>query len=77
MHTHGDPVGVKVQGGLHEIITREIEVECLPDDIPEHSPSTLPSLIDRPEHPRSRDSDDRLDEADEPGRRGDLSRGRA
>ena len=35
VHTHGDPVGVKVQGGLHEIITREIEIECLPDDIPE------------------------------------------
>jgi len=35
VHTHGDPVGVKVQGGQHEIITREIEIECLPDDIPE------------------------------------------
>jgi len=34
--THGDPVGVKVQGGLHEVITREIEIECLPDEIPEH-----------------------------------------
>lgn len=35
VHTHGDPKGVKIQGGLHEIITREIEIECLPDDIPE------------------------------------------
>lgn len=33
--THGDPKGVKLQGGLHEIITRELEVECLPNDIPE------------------------------------------
>ncbi len=33
--THGDPKGVKLQGGIHEIITREIEIECLPDDIPE------------------------------------------
>ena len=33
--TMGDPKGVKLQGGLHEIITREIEIECLPDDIPE------------------------------------------
>jgi large subunit ribosomal protein L25 len=33
--THGDPRGVKIQGGIHEIVTREIEVECLPDDIPE------------------------------------------
>jgi large subunit ribosomal protein L25 len=35
VHTSGDPKGVKLQGGLHEVITREIEVECLPDDIPE------------------------------------------
>lgn len=35
VHTHGDPKGVKIQGGIHEIVTREIEVECLPDDIPE------------------------------------------
>jgi len=35
VHTHGDPKGVKIQGGLHELITREIEIECLPNDIPE------------------------------------------
>ena len=35
IHTKGDPKGVKLQGGLHEIITREIELECLPDEIPE------------------------------------------
>jgi large subunit ribosomal protein L25 len=35
VHTVGDPKGVKIQGGLHEVITREIEIECLPDDIPE------------------------------------------
>jgi large subunit ribosomal protein L25 len=35
VHTHGDPVGVKIQGGQHEIISREILIECLPDDIPE------------------------------------------
>jgi large subunit ribosomal protein L25 len=35
VHTVGDPKGVKIQGGLHEVITREVEVECLPDDIPE------------------------------------------
>jgi large subunit ribosomal protein L25 len=36
VHTTGDPKGVKIQGGLHELVTREIEIECLPDDIPEH-----------------------------------------
>ena len=35
VHTPGEPKGVKLQGGQHEIITREVEVECLPDDIPE------------------------------------------
>src|SRR3954453_8792772 len=35
VHTHGEPKGVKIQGGLHEVITREVEIECLPDEIPE------------------------------------------
>ncbi|MGC4055385.1 MAG: 50S ribosomal protein L25 [Paludibaculum sp.] len=35
VHTLGDPKGVKAQGGLHEVVSREIEIECLPDDIPE------------------------------------------
>ena len=33
--TAGEPAGVKAQGGLLEIVTRAIEIECLPDDIPE------------------------------------------
>ena len=32
----GEPKGVKVQGGLLDFVTRDIEVECLPTDIPEH-----------------------------------------
>ena len=36
VNTQGEPAGVKVQGGLLEIITRVVEIECLPDDIPEH-----------------------------------------
>jgi large subunit ribosomal protein L25 len=32
----GEPKGVKVQGGLLEFVRREIEIECLPGDIPEH-----------------------------------------
>lgn len=35
VHATGEPVGVKLQGGLHELITREVEIECLPDEIPE------------------------------------------
>jgi large subunit ribosomal protein L25 len=34
--TLGEPKGVKTQGGLLEIITRAAEIECLPDEIPEH-----------------------------------------
>jgi large subunit ribosomal protein L25 len=33
---HGEPKGVKQQGGVLEFIRREIEIECLPGDIPEH-----------------------------------------
>jgi large subunit ribosomal protein L25 len=33
---HGEPPGVKQQGGILEHIRREIEIECLPADIPEH-----------------------------------------
>jgi large subunit ribosomal protein L25 len=35
VHTVGEAAGVKVQGGLLEVITRAIEIECLPDEIPE------------------------------------------
>jgi large subunit ribosomal protein L25 len=32
----GVPVGVKSQGGILEHVMREVEVECLPNDIPSH-----------------------------------------
>jgi large subunit ribosomal protein L25 len=31
----GTPVGVKLQGGIVDFVTRELEIECLPADIPE------------------------------------------
>ncbi len=34
VHAFGEPSGVKVQGGVYEVVTREVEVECLPADIP-------------------------------------------
>src|ERR1700736_27668 len=34
VHTFGEPSGVKVQGGVFEVVTREVEIECLPSDIP-------------------------------------------
>jgi large subunit ribosomal protein L25 len=36
IHVKGEARGVKVDGGILELILREIEVECLPGDIPEH-----------------------------------------
>jgi large subunit ribosomal protein L25 len=32
----GESRGVKVQGGLLDFVTRDIQVQCLPTDIPEH-----------------------------------------
>lgn len=34
VHTFGEPAGVKQQGGIFETVTREVEIECLPADIP-------------------------------------------
>ncbi len=34
VHTFGEPSGVKVEGGVFEIVTREVEIECLPGEIP-------------------------------------------
>lgn len=36
IHFVGIPIGVSQQGGLLESIIREVEVECLPGDIPEY-----------------------------------------
>ena len=32
----GEPKGVKLQGGLLDFVTRDVQVQCLPSDIPEH-----------------------------------------
>ncbi|MGH9449361.1 MAG: 50S ribosomal protein L25 [Terriglobia bacterium] len=36
IHVTGEPKGVKLQGGILEFALREVEVESLPDDIPEN-----------------------------------------
>src|SRR5438477_5703884 len=56
----GEPKGVKQQGGLVEFIRREIEIECLPGDIPEHVEVDISELMlhqgirvrDVPVHPK-------------------------
>ena len=34
VHTVGEPKGVKQQGGVLDVVTRSVEIECIPDDIP-------------------------------------------
>ena len=56
----GEASGVKQQGGLLDFVTREIEVECLPTDIPESIEIDVTELMlhqairvrDLPEHPK-------------------------
>ncbi|MCL4524105.1 MAG: 50S ribosomal protein L25 [Acidobacteria bacterium] len=45
VHTFGEPQGVKLQGGIFEMVTREVEVECLPADIPEEFRMDVSSLM--------------------------------
>ena len=40
----GVPVGVKAQGGILEHVLREVEIECLPGDIPSHLDVDVSSL---------------------------------
>jgi large subunit ribosomal protein L25 len=35
VHPEGEAKGIKLQGGLLELVIRAVEIECLPDDIPE------------------------------------------
>ena len=41
----GEAPGVKQQGGLLDFVNREIEIECLPADIPEHIEVDVSSLM--------------------------------
>jgi large subunit ribosomal protein L25 len=41
----GEPVGVKQQGGIMEQILREVEIECLPGDIPAHIEADVSDLV--------------------------------
>ena len=45
VHPVGGAQGVKIQGGIFEIVTREIEIECLPTDIPEEFKVDVSELL--------------------------------
>ena len=57
VHTFGEPQGVKLQGGVFEIVTREVEIECLPGDIPEEFKVDVSAHDDRQPASRRRSSD--------------------
>ena len=56
----GEAAGVKQQGGLLDFVTRELQVQCLPTDIPEHIAVDVTDLTmhqavrlrDLPENPK-------------------------
>jgi large subunit ribosomal protein L25 len=45
VHPVGEAQGVKLQGGIFETVTREIEIECLPGDIPEEFKVDISDLM--------------------------------
>jgi large subunit ribosomal protein L25 len=45
VQVEGEPKGVKVQGGHLEVVTRTVEIDCLPDEIPERFTLDISELM--------------------------------
>jgi large subunit ribosomal protein L25 len=45
INVKGESKGVKQQGGILEFVRREVEIECLPSDIPEHIDIDVSDLL--------------------------------
>ena len=45
IHLKGEAAGVKTQGGILEQTLREVELECLPQDIPSHIDVDVTGLV--------------------------------
>ena len=45
IHLEGIPEGVKTQGGMIDFVTRELEVECLPSQIPDQLSLDVADLV--------------------------------
>jgi large subunit ribosomal protein L25 len=45
IHLVGEAAGVKTQGGIMDQVLREVEVECLPGDIPSHIDADVSELV--------------------------------
>ncbi len=44
IHLVGEAIGVKQQGGIMDQVIREVEIECLPGDIPSHIDADVTAL---------------------------------
>ncbi|HLJ88630.1 MAG TPA: 50S ribosomal protein L25 [Candidatus Angelobacter sp.] len=45
IHLAGESAGVKQQGGILDQVLREVEIECLPGDIPSHIEADVSQLV--------------------------------
>jgi large subunit ribosomal protein L25 len=45
VHLTGEAAGVKQQGGIMDQVLREVEIECLPADIPSHINADISGLV--------------------------------
>jgi len=45
IHLTGEAEGVKTQGGILDQVLREVEIECLPGDIPSHIDADISHLV--------------------------------
>jgi large subunit ribosomal protein L25 len=45
IHLKGEAAGVKQQGGILDQVLREVEIECLPSDIPSHIDADISHLV--------------------------------
>ena len=45
IHVSGESKGVKQQGGILDVVTRSVEIECIPDDIPNQFDVTVTELM--------------------------------
>jgi large subunit ribosomal protein L25 len=45
IHLVGEAAGVKTQGGIMDQVLREVEVECLPGDIPSHFDADVSEMV--------------------------------
>ena len=75
IHTTGEAKGVKQQGGVLDVVTRRIEIECIPLDIPESLRSRRDRTDDRLQYPRFRAAGEGRDSHPDGSGSGDRARG--